>query len=340
MVGHGWIRMQSDPAAPAQTGTVIPSNDEEVPAVHCRVNISAISDIDPVAHSFIAKFEVQLRMAASLHAALEAAGEVRYDRLYAFANLAEFIDEPDERLDHVGDEVILKVVTRAKFSQYFTLRQFPHDEHLLYIRLTSNIPCLIPPTPGSKPSSGTAALQLRLVEDTAKPNVMRAHHFFMARDTWVLSPAILTERWLSDPSMSGSGKQYPHFYWYFLLSRRPAFFHWNVSAPIFVLTSLSFAAFALEEVSDRVAVNLTLLLTSVAYKLVVVSSLPQLSYLTVLDKYTLFSSLVICTVFAVDTVLQPYEKIVLPLVIGGWCVGSLIYAAFCVTDTGKFSDLT
>lgn len=283
-------------------------------------------------HSFVAKLELQMRMHVSTHEVLEEIGDCKLERLYAFVNVAEYIKEAEERVERVGDEVIVKCLTRAKFSQYFTLRQFPHDEHLLSIQLTSNLPTYI-----SRDDPNVPPLKVTLVEDTRKPNVMRAHHVFMARDTWDLSPIVAVERWLSDGASSGSGRQYPHFYWSFELRRKPAFFHWNVSIPIFVLTTLSFAAFALEDLSDRVAVNLTLLLTSVAYKLVVAASLPQLSYLTVLDKYTLFSSLIICAVFAADSTLQSHGVAAM-LLAALWCWGSLGYAVFCLRDTGQFVE--
>ena len=108
---------------------------------------------------------------------------------------------------------------------------------------------------------------------------------------------------------------------------------------LFVLTSLSFAAFALDDISDRVTIVLTLLLTTVAYKLVVASSLRQLSYLTLLDAYTLFSLLILCAVFTGDVVLQEaYHGVIGPLVATLWASGSAAYAIRCVSVMLRHRD--
>ena len=53
------------------------------------------------------------------------------------------------------------------------------------------------------------------------------------------------------------------------------------------ICSLSFTAFAIprEELGDRMSIVLTLLLTAVAFKLVIADALPKVSYFTALDKY-------------------------------------------------------
>ena len=48
-------------------------------------------------------------------------------------------------------------------------------------------------------------------------------------------------------------------------------------------------------VADRIGVGLTLLLTAAMYKLVIADMLPEVAYLTLIDKYTLASCLVITT---------------------------------------------
>jgi heme/copper-type cytochrome/quinol oxidase subunit 2 len=53
------------------------------------------------------------------------------------------------------------------------------------------------------------------------------------------------------------------------------------------ICSLSFTAFAIprEDLGDRMSIVLTLLLTAVAFKLVIADSLPKVSYFTALDTY-------------------------------------------------------
>lgn len=57
---------------------------------------------------------------------------------------------------------------------------------------------------------------------------------------------------------------------------------------MFLIIGLTFASYSIEvDNGDRLAVNITLFLTAVTFKLVVKQSLPTISYLTYLDLYVL-----------------------------------------------------
>ncbi len=58
-----------------------------------------------------------------------------------------------------------------------------------------------------------------------------------------------------------------------------------------MITAMTLTSFIIpsNSLADRMSVNLTLLLTAVAFKFVVSQSLPHISYLTLLDKYVLTS---------------------------------------------------
>ena len=61
----------------------------------------------------------------------------------------------------------------------------------------------------------------------------------------VVVVVVVVARRLSDPSCSGSKKQYPH-HWFSLKIRRLPWYHfYNTSLPAFVLTTTGFAAFAM-----------------------------------------------------------------------------------------------
>lgn len=72
-----------------------------------------------------------------------------------------------------------------------------------------------------------------------------------------------------------------------LVQRKSAHYLRTVVLPLFGLTSMTFFAFLLEpaDLADRQALVITMLLTVVAFKLVVADSLPKLSYSTRLDTY-------------------------------------------------------
>ncbi|XP_056005391.1 gamma-aminobutyric acid receptor subunit rho-2-like [Ostrea edulis] len=72
------------------------------------------------------------------------------------------------------------------------------------------------------------------------------------------------------------------------VARRIGYFVWNIIFIVFLIIALTFASYSIEvDSSDRLAVNITLFLTAVAFKLVVKQSLPTISYLTYLDLYVL-----------------------------------------------------
>ena len=87
------------------------------------------------------------------------------------------------------------------------------------------------------------------------------------------------------------------------IRRRSSFFLINVALIMFMITVLCFSAFAVDssDTADRLSVCLTLLLTSVAFKLVVSGSLPPVPYLTLLDKYV-FSCMVFIFLISVENV--------------------------------------
>ena len=156
----------SEPVDPK--GLVPKTEDLDAPSVFCRVNVSEVLDIRVVDHAFMAKFDLELRMAASLYDKLNEADDVRYDRLFAFVNLAEVIHVPDRRVVRTDGEVRVKLVLRARFSTYFQLATFPHDSHRLEIKLTSNIPCAL----GPAEDAGSPQVTLNMLPDNTKPNVM------------------------------------------------------------------------------------------------------------------------------------------------------------------------
>lgn len=86
-----------------------------------------------------------------------------------------------------------------------------------------------------------------------------------------------------------------HLVCVFRVTRQPWNYIINIMFILFttaVLSALSFVI-SLKEVADRSSVTLTLLLTVVAFKLLLADTLPKVSYLTYLDWYTMFCFAVI-----------------------------------------------
>ncbi|CAF0818068.1 unnamed protein product [Didymodactylos carnosus] len=75
------------------------------------------------------------------------------------------------------------------------------------------------------------------------------------------------------------------------VSRRPGYFYWNVYLLIFLITLIALTVYAVapELPQNRLQITATLLLTSIMFRWSVSRLLPPVSYLTLLDKYTLIS---------------------------------------------------
>merc|ERR1712113_218373 len=86
------------------------------------------------------------------------------------------------------------------------------------------------------------------------------------------------------------------------MQRRFEVYLWNVVFFMALISGLTLCSFAVEEVDlgERLAIIITLLLTSVAYQSNVFITLPNVPYLTLLDKY-IVTSFVFMTMVTIET---------------------------------------
>jgi len=73
---------------------------------------------------------------------------------------------------------------------------------------------------------------------------------------------------------------------------------YNIILPTAVLVCLAFCSFTvpLSEVADRSSITLTLLLSIIAYKLIIKDELPKVNFLTLIDKYILASMTIVAMI--------------------------------------------
>ena len=69
--------------------------------------------------------------------------------------------------------------------------------------------------------------------------------------------------------------------------RNPTYYLANTVLMMFFVVGLTFTCFGLESFSDRINIAVTLVLTSVALKLLTAEQLPDLPYMTWIDRYML-----------------------------------------------------
>jgi hypothetical protein len=159
-----------------------------------------------------------------------------------------------------------KLREQAVLNEKMELSTFPWDIQDLSIHVTINEPAhafIIVPNEEYPPVFQRANFPLSDVFDTPLEDIVIAcpHE--------------------SPPSESSRGITYPRCTFKIYLIRKGGFYLSNVIVPMAVLTMLTMASCSIEpsgeplSTGDRLSVTLTLLLTAVAYKFVVASSLPQ-----------------------------------------------------------------
>jgi len=216
---------------------------------------------------------------------------------------------------------------QAWFHEGFELQNFPFDLQHLHIGITSAW------------DHESVALSF----DKQKPT--RVSSAALTSQTWEMSdPRLLSYNsdWdadspplLSQSTDSASGARYCRAYLAMTISRRPNFILWNVMVIMAMVGFLSFATFALDpaDLGDRQACVLTLVLTTVAFKYVTTSMMPEISYVTMMD-VVIYSSMLlqacmmicICIVANIDDPDRFYDYCSFVVLGAGW-VGILIWFA-------------
>ncbi|XP_012944007.1 uncharacterized protein LOC106013283 [Aplysia californica] len=91
--------------------------------------------------------------------------------------------------------------------------------------------------------------------------------------------------------------------------RRLGFYLWNVVIIVFLILGLSLTILAIDPTgNDRLGVTMTLFLTAVAFKLVVKTTLPPVSYLTYLDLYVVFTLIYLALQAAENAIMTHLAK--------------------------------
>ena len=170
------------------------------------------------------------------------------------------------------------------------LQYFPVDTQELTMKLSSFYQAPIKSTDlqQTQDLKGRDLIRVNLIENCSpKYRSFCDVKNFVLQHEYELLPNLFFKEGRSDSASSASHRNYPELSISSVVTRRLGYWWWNVIIPIFLISSTTCAAFAVpaEDVADRCSVTLTILLTTVAYKYVVVEKLPEISYLTVLDCY-------------------------------------------------------
>ena len=172
-----------------------------------------------------------------------------------------------------NDFVTLNCRIVGTFSNRFKLHDFPFDFQFLAVRLSSAFDV-------------SQVIFVKNAERQGKaPDLMKLRGFLF--EEWVLQPYVYVRSQASDPCDSNTGTSYAELRIEAMVRRRPEFHLLQVVVISFSLVAIALCLFTtlVENPTDRVDWMVTLLLTGVAFKLVVADKLPPTAYLTMLHKY-------------------------------------------------------
>ena len=135
---------------------------------------------------------------------------------------------------------------------------------------------------------------------TMAPDVHAATETFSQPNLWMLHDDLsLSIHRVGAKNADGVRlKTYPALHLSARVSRRPTYYIANIAAPMAVFSLMAVLAFMVprEDVGSRMQVSLTLVVTAATYKFAMASFMPEIAYLTLLDKYIIATSLVIAVV--------------------------------------------
>ncbi|KAJ1633609.1 hypothetical protein T492DRAFT_979582 [Pavlovales sp. CCMP2436] len=255
-----------------------------------RATLMMIDQVDTVSQSFRADAAVELRLRGLASYPNEAhvtqlLGQygMRPDML-DFLNVSEFQMGP-ERWQVFGksfvpglQDYILKIRAKATFLEPFELQNFPFDVQPVGVVVTAQCP----------------VTRVEIVPNLEYVSKFLSTSFALgAVFDLPFGSEVQAKSSTSAPAESSAGLTYSRIAFSVSLSRRHNYFVNNIILPLGSVTLLCPLSAASEPdgsrmgTGDRLAYAVTLMLTAVAYKLVISSSVPQVSYLTKVETYTL-----------------------------------------------------
>ncbi|XP_078671027.1 gamma-aminobutyric acid receptor subunit beta-like [Branchiostoma floridae x Branchiostoma belcheri] len=175
----------------------------------------------------------------------------------------------------------------ATFKANMDLTDFPFDHQKLTIQLMS----------------GWSIKYVDLRKNYGSNDTINEDDFADG-DQWTVSKYLECEHGTKTNLQSETFGVYPVYNITAHVQRKTAFYIWNTALILLLIMLVSFAVFSIpiEDLDRRLTNTFTLLLTTVAFKLVVSQYLPTVPYLTLLDKYVLRWIIFQCVVAALNAV--------------------------------------
>jgi len=185
----------------------------------------------------------------------------------------------DKKVTKDGSDLVLQLRIDGEFTTKLELADFPCDMQKLPINLV--ICCR---------NGGPVAVDI--VEPPAACGQIVRSGFVMDQ-LWDLRTEVGGDAVLVHLYDHGRpGRLFPAISAVIHVHRKPYFHLLNVAAPMTLFSLLAFLQYQVpaDAVSDRLAISLTLLLTSAAYKFAASSLVPPISYMTAVDTYVTYAA--------------------------------------------------
>lgn len=168
-----------------------------------------------------------------------------------------------------------------RINEPFELQSFPFDRQLLKVQLTTNN-CLL---------TNYDDKMGYCFEECPRVNRNGGTHIAMyCLNSWTLDNYMTYSP--KKVMINEMGQDHSKMIDFIVfMTRVPDFYIYNVVLTSFliVLCSLTVVTIPIEDFADRMSITMTMLLTTVAFRFVVVSWVPVVPYLTYLDKYNVLS---------------------------------------------------
>eukprot|EP01038_Epipyxis_sp_PR26KG_P016862 gene16862-23109_t len=273
--------------------------------IYVRMTVVSISDIDIVDQTFNASLILACGVYKNLTtdpAVLENTQQsvvpFDFDPKFKFLNSMNAELKEISRFTAQSLEIFYEV-RGGTFSQVFDLQKFPFDMQSFEICLSTGY--------ASNITWDQNAVTVELVRASDAPadhewneggSLIFMSENFRLGNVWHNLEKTICIASKSNPDYSATKKMYCQIKYGITLKRLSAYYVWNILVPTFSICSLSFLAFCYppNDLSDRLSVTLTLLLTAAAYKVFTAQILPAISYLTYADIYIQISFILVCMI--------------------------------------------
>ena len=261
--------------------------DREDPVtVHVCVRIFKVGNIDTIRQEFQSELYMRLRweepnlkgkdMSCTTTITWDSLWKPRYRFINAIQVECHEIKKeilPSESVDE-SPQVLFHCFIDGTFKTKFELRKFPFDYQDLTLILSS------------KYNSD----ELKFIkDDEIRDNICEEN--FYAHQEWKLYSHVITDTPTSAEMKATSQYSYPRYNIRVSVIRQYKFYIYNVFLIMCLFNVSTFWSFAVKADSHagRLQIHLTILLTSVAFKYNVQQFVPRVSYLTLIDKYIMWS---------------------------------------------------